>query len=455
MNCLFMAAAIPLAFTAPAQGPAYKLKMRVDYTSDWTVVRLPDFLVPVASRVVLNEGKSTPRIRGTEIVRADMDESRCVVEYDLVQVGHAGDDLHLTIEKGDLGKTKATLSLVGVPGWKAEVENAGKVEGNERNPREFTVSVDGELYAKAERAEIAEPREPMVLTFYYPWYGSPDGPQRRLLHWGNEANHYASAHYPELGLYDSADPKVIQQHMDWARDCGIDAFVCSWWGHGDANDYVDVACQAIMKVAEKNDFPFTLYVERNQDVDQAVSDLRYVWQTYAQSPAFLTLDGKPCIFVYGRAMGQIGLEGWRKTFERLKADGIEYAAIADGFNPAYLDEFAGYHTYNPCGAALDDLAKTYERASITAHLRKRVFVATVLPGYDDTFVRTPGFKRDREGGAFYPKSWRTAAQADPDWIIITTWNEWHEGSEIEPSKEYGHKYLELTRRLARRWKESR
>jgi glycoprotein endo-alpha-1,2-mannosidase len=448
-----VAACLPAA-AAPLQKP-YKLKMRVAFTSDWTVVRLPDFLLPVASRVTQNEGKGTPRIQGTEIVRPDKDLSPCTVEFDLVQMGHAGDDLQVTIEKGDLGKTDVALSLAGVPDWKAQIENAGTVAGNQRNPRQFTISVAGDLYAKAERGDVAAPREPMVLAFYYPWYGSPDGPQKRLLHWGDAANHYAAAHYPTLGLYDSADPKAIQQHIAWAKGCGIDGFVCSWWGEGGSDDYVDVACRAVRDVAERSRFPFTLYVERNTDVDQAVGDLRYVWRTYAQSPAFLKLDGKPVLFVYGRAMGQLGLDGWQKAFGRLKTEGIEYAAIADGFNPAYLDTFAGYHTYNPCGAALDDLAKTYARASVVAHLRKKLFVATVLPGYDDTFVRTPGFKRDREDGAFYPESWRTATEANPDWIIITTWNEWHEGSEIEPSREYGHKYLDLTKGLAEAWKASR
>jgi len=30
------------------------------------------------------------------------------------------------------------------------------------------------------------------------------------------------------------------------------------------------------------------------------------------------------------------------------------------------------------------------------------------------------------------------------WALICTWNEWHEGSEIEPSLEYGYQYINLT-----------
>jgi hypothetical protein len=53
----------------------------------------------------------------------------------------------------------------------------------------------------------------------------------------------------------------------------------------------------------------------------------------------------------------------------------------------------------------------------------------------------------------YRTLWRKAIQADPDWVVITSWNEWYEGSEIEPSVEYGKKYLRLTEEFARQFKD--
>ena len=68
-----------------------------------------------------------------------------------------------------------------------------------------------------------------------------------------------------------------------------------------------------------------------------------------------------------------------------------------------------------------------------------------MPGYDDRKIRPgAGFARDREGGAYYERSWQAALASTPNWVVITSFNEWPEGSFIEPSAAYGGQYLGLT-----------
>jgi hypothetical protein len=80
-----------------------------------------------------------------------------------------------------------------------------------------------------------------------------------------------------------------------------------------------------------------------------------------------------------------------------------------------------------------------------------VFIPNVMPGYDDTRLR--GKDRatlDREGGEFYRSYWEIASSfvtADQPFLVITTFNEWHEGTELEPSRQYGDFYLNLTRQM--------
>ena len=39
---------------------------------------------------------------------------------------------------------------------------------------------------------------------------------------------------------------------------------------------------------------------------------------------------------------------------------------------------------------------------------------------------------------------------NPDWVFITTWNEWWEHTHIEPSEKFGDQYLRITEEYARK-----
>lgn len=80
-------------------------------------------------------------------------------------------------------------------------------------------------------------------------------------------------------------------------------------------------------------------------------------------------------------------------------------------------------------------------------------VAEIGPGYDHSAV--PGREplvADREGGAHYKRAWEKAIRSGAKIVIVETWNEWHEGTDIADSREYGRQYIDLTRFYADRWK---
>jgi glycoprotein endo-alpha-1,2-mannosidase len=78
----------------------------------------------------------------------------------------------------------------------------------------------------------------------------------------------------------------------------------------------------------------------------------------------------------------------------------------------------------------------------------KISCVTIIPGYDDSHLPERAAPRpitDRHGGQTYRTLWQEAIAAHPDWILITSWNEWHEGSEIEPSAKNGERELKTTR----------
>jgi len=122
--------------------------------------------------------------------------------------------------------------------------------------------------------------------------------------------------------------------------------------------------------------------------------------------------------------------------------------------------FDGLHSYNTAGhlrgKEADQVrswaATTYPTWVQTARQAGRIGTLTVIPGYDDTKIRKPGLAVGRFSGEVYNVQWEAAISAAPDWVLITSWNEWHEGSEIEPSIEGGDRYLKLTAEHAARFK---
>jgi Glycosyl hydrolase family 99 len=157
-----------------------------------------------------------------------------------------------------------------------------------------------------------------VLAFYYGWYGNPEV-SGHWVHWRDvdktNKTIASTSHYPQLGTYDSHDPKIVEQQCRWAKSVGITGFIVSWWDQG---DFEDQGMPLMLSTARRNGLKVTIYFETvppkgKPQPEGAVKNLLYVLNRYGKNPAWLKVNGKPVIFVYGRAVGQIGLDGWRNV----------------------------------------------------------------------------------------------------------------------------------------------
>jgi hypothetical protein len=330
------------------------------------------------------------------------------------------------------------------------------------------VAAQGDADAMRERAAIRYSDVPRkVLAFYYPWYYNPaipDGSKQRMT-WQNVDEKSKSAgnatHFPVLGPYDSHDPKLIAQHAAWSKRAGVDGWIVSWWGRGHQTDR---AMGAILDACQKAGLEVTVYYEtvpQPRNGQSAAKDLLYVLGKYGDHPAWLRVDHKPVLFIYGRTLGEIKLPGWLEAITEVNRLTLRKAVfLGDQPTKAAARVFDGIHTYNTVGSlagktleqAREWAKKTYPAWVETADAQGRISTITVIPGYDDTKIRKPGLRADRMDGALYRCQWEEAIAADPQWVLVTSWNEWYEGSEIEPSAEYGEKYLQLTAEFSARFK---
>lgn len=304
-----------------------------------------------------------------------------------------------------------------------------------------------------------------LLAFYYPWYGNPEGRggAGRMVHWGrvDEVNKdiSGSTNYPVLGAYDSHESEIITQHCRWAKEAGIDGFIVSWWGHG---NYEDRAMPTILDVCSEFGLSACIYYEQTVgDTSATAKDIAKVLNRYGGHSAYLKVKSKPVVFVYVRALNELGLIGWHKTLGLIN-DQYEkgVTAIGDQLSYGSARVFDGIHTYNTAGmlsgkdaAAVDEWARDNFASWVDlAEGAGVISTLTLIPGYDDTKIREPGLKVERLGVKLYETQWENAIAANPRWVLITSFNEWHEGSEIEPSLEDKDRYLELTKEFTARFK---
>jgi hypothetical protein len=77
----------------------------------------------------------------------------------------------------------------------------------------------------------------------------------------------------------------------------------------------------------------------------------------------------------------------------------------------------------------------------------RIAAATVMPGYDETkLVGRSGRVVPRgDLGEFYDRQWEAARASGADWVVISTWNEWAENTEVEAGQRFGEFYVWRTR----------
>jgi len=307
-----------------------------------------------------------------------------------------------------------------------------------------------------------------VLALYYPWYGSPER-RGHPVHWGkidtDKRTISNCAHYPAQGAYDSMDPALVDRQIALAQSNGITGFIASWWGQG---KYEDKALPILLERAAKRSFKISICWEKasgegRAQIDQAISDLVYVLTRYGTNETFLKVSGKPVVFVYERVMKAVPLASWPAILNATRAKAGPLLLIADGYRETYATSFAGLHRYNISGGIkgknqpeLRAWAEQYYPWAVQfARKYNLISCVTVIPGYDDTKVRKPGRNVDRWDGQLYGMLWEQAIKSAPDWVLITSWNEWHEGTEIEPSVESGDKYIKITSEYSRRFLRSR
>lgn len=294
--------------------------------------------------------------------------------------------------------------------------------------------------APHERPSTQSSAERLVLAFYYTWFDEATWTYDRLSDLPVEP-------------YVSRDRGVMGRHIEQAKGAGIDAFVVAWYGPSGDSNQTEPNLAALLDEASARGFKIAALFETDSpflgSTGAAAGALQQLLAVHANHPAYLRVDGRPVVFFWRPTL--YGVETWAAI--RSQVDPARSTLwISEGVDTAYLSVFDGHHLYSNTWNPPADLNATNQKFAARVGV-DRFWVATVMPGYNDVKIRPgSGFAKDREGGAYYERAWQAAIDSNPHWIVINSFNEWPEGSYIEPSAAFGNQFLELTAAWSGRFK---
>jgi hypothetical protein len=269
---------------------------------------------------------------------------------------------------------------------------------------------------------------PQLIALYEAWFGHP--------------------RHISVG-YSSQNPEELDQQIKAAKKMGIGAFVVDWYG--DREPFIDRSYAEMQKRAWKNKFQVAMmYDETNRQddaTDEAIADFTVFHDTYLTSKseghqAYLTYEGRPVIFIFPKG----GNTDWDKVRAVVNTWDPAPLLIQENLPGQYAKDFDGFYAWinpgpqgwKPDGSDWGEqyLSSFYE--TMKTKYADKIIVGGAWSTFDDSKASWSLNRHisARCGQTFADtfNFWRRELPSDqpPPFIMIETWNDYEEGSAIEP-----------------------
>ena len=340
---------------------------------------------------------------------------------------------------------------------------------------------------------------PQVGSYYYPWY--------TIDRWKRDENVLGK---PYLGFYDSNNEKVIDQHLRWANQAGIDYLIYSWLGTNPektderekSETFIKQAQNSNLKIMPLYETPLALNQSpENIDFDQEFStnekagdrfikDMLYFVELATDSEGFLKINQCPRISIY-LARNLVNSETYFKRLKQklantgrcldLTADvafwgssnkPLARSVLSSNSQWKWLSEnFSAVYGYNMYSSDLNaygiDNEPSFDNLFIKAKKENQRFWKqssnsvgmkyqySIQPGYDDRALRGMNRPATPQSAEFLLRDWQRIFNTLDfgDHVLITSFNEWYEGTAIEPSKKNGLELIKKNKDITNRIKD--
>jgi hypothetical protein len=304
------------------------------------------------------------------------------------------------------------------------------------------------FFAVSARTQSDKPR---VLIHYMGWFGE-----------GSTGNHWncGQPRTPLIGYYNSQSWATIAYHMLLSWSCGIDGLVINVNDSYDAGT-LDRIVQTMNRLYDIDSLNFKYSLSISYDdqgfPNEAAAESKFAYlrdHILPNTRNFLTYSGVPVIFLfqYGALTADQYHTALTNIFPtntpKLIRNEIDEAALI------YASSF--YSWVQPGGSGWN--GTNWGQNYLTWYYNTMNSLASKVgftcggawAGFNDSINHCWGQNRgmNRQNGAVYNYTWsylNTYTGNPPlKFAYLETWNDWNEGTELEPSKELRYQYLKLT-----------
>ena len=324
----------------------------------------------------------------------------------------------------------------------------------------------------------------LVMVHYMPWFVSQPYSGSWGWHW--TMNHFnpaltnasgeqeiASWYYPMIGPYDSLDPAVLEYHALLMKLGGIDGVIVDWYGSDNYNDYAvnNQRTLALLTYTRMAGLKFSLCYEDatiQQEINggyiTAAGAIAHAQQTmlYAQSnfftdASFLRLSNAPVLLNFGPQYFTSN-SAWVSIFSVLNATNQpafftedNRLAVGEGafdWPPMWMSG-GGTNTLTP--AELQSYLVSFEQKGAGWP----AYISSGFPRFHDIYAQagvSPSYGYlDDANGQTLTNTLSRAMTNNSAIVQLVTWNDFGEGTIVEPTLDYGYRDLGIVQNLRRQY----
>ena len=312
--------------------------------------------------------------------------------------------------------------------------------------------------------------EKTVLVHYMPWFSAKPESKEWGWHWTMDhcdpnfvqwegKREIASHNYPLIGVYDSGDKWVLECQVQQMKLAGIDGVIIDWYGIDSINDYpmIHENVRLLVSIVKKAGLKFAIcyedrsikqaiekkLIEPSEAVTQARRSLNWLAKNWFSDSAYHRIEDKPVLLVFGPL--QLTGEAWGETIRDLEPEPLTFAL-------PHLAEEAGFDSafaWIPVkeGKRISERQWKTELDSLYQNRSQKTPVIPVaFPGYRDFYEQAKAGSSYGSISELEGKTWEDslnlALRQNSPLLQIATWNDYGEGTVVEPTRSLGYRYIE-------------